>query len=165
MFNPPTVQTLHFISRLNSAAFMEWKWPMRTAAETIEADNCITSHYFSASCQHIKHSNTHTHTHTETKRQASALKQLRQRAGQGKSDTVKEVRRTDAEDRGEAALQYSTILKITYYASLGPQPTALTAAPPYCQFAKPKTSCCVGGSVREPVKRKTPGRAVQHSTL
>lgn len=85
------------------------KGAMRTAARTIEADNCITPHYFSTSCQHIKHSDT-CNTHTETNRHPSGLKRPRQRIRYCQRVT------TYLQSRG-AALQFSATLKITCYAS------------------------------------------------
>lgn len=101
---------------------MEWRWAMRTATQTIEADNCISPHYFSTSCQHIKHSNTH-NTHTL---RANATR-LRSNGGGREQNRDAQTRRTDAvnkwEDGGEATL------KITCCASpsVRPEPTTLAA--------------------------------------
>lgn len=58
VFYQPLVQALHFIRALNGFVFMGCEGEMRPAAETIEPDKCITSHYLSTSWQRIKHLDT-----------------------------------------------------------------------------------------------------------
>lgn len=54
----PLVQARHFIRALNGFVFMGCGGAMRPAAQTIEPDKCITSHYLSTGWQRIKHLDT-----------------------------------------------------------------------------------------------------------